>query len=104
MKTRDTLPADGTVPGFPDEAELAALRGWYAGLDARTAVARYLGDRRAVGTSSRGVLGRIRRQLIAYAQERHRADLAGVFVARPTKASTSRVNGAIETLRKVVSR
>jgi len=101
MKTRDTLPADGTVPGFPDEAELAALRGWYAGLDARTAVARYLGDRRAVGTSSRGVLGRIRRQLIAYAQERHRADLAGVFVARPTKASTSRVNGAIETLRNL---
>lgn len=101
MKTRDTLPADETVPAFPDEAELAALRGWYAGLDARTAVARYLGDRRAVGASSRGVLGRIRRLLIAYAQVRHRADLAGVFVDRPTKASASRVNGAIETLRNL---
>ncbi|MFC0403089.1 site-specific integrase [Paraburkholderia rhizosphaerae] len=98
MKTRDT---DETVLGFPDEAELAALRGWYAGLDARTAVARYLGDRRAVGASSRGVLGRIRRLLIAYAQVRHRADLAGVFVDRPTKASASRVNGAIETLRNL---
>jgi hypothetical protein len=89
MKTRNTLPADETVPVFPDEAELAALRGWYAGLDARTAVARYLGDRRAAGASSRGVLGQIRRQLIAYAQVRHRPDLGGVFVVRPTKASAS---------------
>ncbi|HDR8909192.1 site-specific integrase [Burkholderia multivorans] len=101
MKARDTLPVDKSDSGFPDEAELAALRSWYAGLDARTAVARYLGDRRATGASSRGVLGRIRRQLIAYAQARHRADLAGVFVNRPTKASANRLASAIERLRNL---
>jgi hypothetical protein len=98
MKTRDTLPVDKTDSGFPEEAELAALRSWYAGIDARAAVARYLGDRRAAGISSRGVLGRIRRQLIAYAQARHRGDLADVFVDRSMKASADRVAGAIETL------
>lgn len=101
METRDTMTAAGTVPAFPDEAELAALRGWYAGLDARTAVARYLADRRAAGTSSRGLLGRIRRQLIAYAQARHRADLAIVFAYRPTETSATRVTAAIETLRNL---
>ncbi|CAM2198509.1 protein of unknown function (plasmid) [Paraburkholderia kururiensis] len=55
MKTREFLPVDATGPDFPDDAELAALRGWYAGLDARSAVARYLGDRREAGASSRGV-------------------------------------------------
>ncbi|MBL3961195.1 tyrosine-type recombinase/integrase [Burkholderia sp. KCJ3K979] len=101
MKTRDTLPIDQTGPGFPDEAELAALRSWYAGVDARAAVARYLGDRRAVGASSRGVLGRIRRRLIAYAQARHRADIAAVFVARSTSASAEGVARAIELLRNL---
>lgn len=101
MKTCDTLPIDKTERGFPDEAELAALRSWYAGLDARAAVARYLGDRREAGTSSRGVLGRIRRRLVAFAQARHRRDLAGVFVDRPTKASADRVAGTIEMLRNL---
>lgn len=49
MKTRETLFVDDMGPGLPDEAELAALRGWYAGLDARASVARYLGERRAGG-------------------------------------------------------
>jgi hypothetical protein len=69
MKTRETGPIS-----FPDDAELAALRGWYAGLDARAVVVRYLGDREIVGASARGVLGRIRRTLIAFATDRHRAD------------------------------
>ncbi|KWF80478.1 integrase [Burkholderia diffusa] len=101
METRETLPVDDTAPDFPDDAELAALRGWYAGLDARVAVARYLGERRPVGASSRGVLGRIRRQLIAYAQVRHRPDLAAAFVARPASAAANSVAGAIETLRNL---
>ncbi|HEM7808133.1 site-specific integrase [Burkholderia multivorans] len=99
MKTRETLPADETEFGFPDDAELAALRSWYAGLNARAAVARYLGDRRAVGASSRGVLGRIRRQLSAYALARHRADLAAAFVVRPARTSGDTVARAIESLR-----
>ncbi|RQV15059.1 integrase [Burkholderia cenocepacia] len=102
MKTREALPVDGSGPEFPNEAELAALRGWYAGLDARTAVARYLGDRRQAGVSSRGILGRIRRQLVAFAVQRHREDLAAVFVDRPSKASADGVARAIETLRNLL--
>ncbi|WP_321790587.1 phage integrase family protein [Burkholderia pyrrocinia] len=101
MKTRETRPVDDTGPDFPGEAELAALRGWYAGLDARAAVARYLSDRREVGASSRGILGRIRRQLVAFAVQRHRVDLAAVFVDRPSKASAEGVARAIETLRSL---
>ncbi|KVD73295.1 integrase [Burkholderia ubonensis] len=101
MKTREVLPADDVGSDFPNEAELAALRGWYAGLDARAAVARYLGDRRAVGTSSRGILGRIRRQLVAFAVQRHREDLAAVFVDRPSKRAAEEMARAIETLRNL---
>ncbi|MCA8273603.1 site-specific integrase [Burkholderia sp. AU30280] len=101
MKTRDTLSIDGTEPGFPDEAELAALRSWYAGLDARAAVSRYLGDRREAGASSRGILGEIRQRLIAYARARQRADLAAAFAVRPTRASDDSVTRAIETLRNL---
>lgn len=101
MKTCETRPLGNNGPDFPDEAELAALRGWYAGLDTRAAVARYLGDRRAAGASSRGVLGQIRRQLVAYAQARHRADLAAAFVGRPTKAAADVVARAIATLRNL---
>ncbi|WP_320533907.1 site-specific integrase [Robbsia andropogonis] len=55
------------------------LRAWYAGLSSRAAMARYLGGRRAAGESSRGLIGDIRRQLIAFAHSRHRPDLAAVF-------------------------
>lgn len=81
MKTR-LLPVDpsvGTPPGFPDAAELAALRGWHAGLSTREAVKRYLGDRLTPGQSSRSVLGHIRRQLAAFARRRQREDLAVLF-------------------------
>lgn len=95
MKTRKTDPI-----AFPDDAELAALRAWYAELDTRAAVARYLGDRKAPGASARGVLGRIRRALIAYAASRHRADLADVFGER-SGVSADTVARVIETLRSL---
>ncbi|WP_250528448.1 phage integrase family protein [Caballeronia sp. GAWG2-1] len=95
MKTRETGPVT-----FPDDAELAALRAWYAGLDARAAVARYLGDRKVPGTSARGVLGRIRRALATYAASRHRVDLVEAFVER-CAASADTVARAIETLRNL---
>jgi site-specific recombinase XerD len=95
MKTRDTEPIT-----FPDDAELAALRAWYAGLDARAAVARYLGHRRAPGASARGMLGRIRRGLIACAASRHRDDLAEVFGERG-RTSPDTVARAIESLRSL---
>ncbi|HDR8860313.1 TPA: site-specific integrase [Burkholderia territorii] len=101
MKTRKDTSVSDTGSDFPGEAALAALRGWYAGLEARAAVARYLGDRRPAGVSSRGVLGRIRRQLVAFAVQRHREDLAAVFVERPSKTSTDDVTRAIESLRNL---
>jgi hypothetical protein len=62
MQTRETEPI-----AFPDDAELAALRAWYAGLDAAATVACYFCDRKAPGTSSRGVLGGIRRASVSHA-------------------------------------
>jgi len=90
------LPTD-----FPDAASLAALRAWHAGLSTRDAVGRYLDDARASGQSSRGILGRIRRQLAAYARYRLREDLARLFefpaADRPKQGREA--DQAIETLR-----
>lgn len=103
MKTR-LLPVDpsvGTPPGFPDAAELAVLRAWHACLSAREAVERYLDERRTPGQSSRGVLGRIRRQLAAFARRRQRDDLAALFemkAAERTKQGRA-ADQAIELLR-----
>lgn len=54
-----------------------------------------------VGASSRGIFGGIRRRLIAYAQDRHRADLVAAFVDQPTRASADSVARAIEALRNL---
>ncbi|WP_145758178.1 MULTISPECIES: phage integrase family protein [unclassified Burkholderia] len=101
METRQ--PQHSANQGFPEAASLAALRSWYAGLSSRAAVARYLPERRAAGESSRGLIGAIRRQLIAFAHSRHRPDLAAVF--EHTSAERHRragaVDRAIETLRSL---
>jgi len=101
VKTRQTQVSDGQ--NFPDVVSLAALRSWYAGLSSRTAVARYLPERRAAGESSRGVIGHIRRHLIAFAMHRHRPDLAAVFEHTSTErhGRASAVERAIETLRSL---
>jgi site-specific recombinase XerD len=103
MKTRLTLPSDPPIAptGFPDADELAALRAWYAGLAVREAVARYLPGRLGEGQSARGVLGRIRRQLIAVARHVHRDELASLL-AHPDgerHAQAKAVGEAIEALR-----
>ncbi|CAE6841459.1 hypothetical protein R20943_07129 [Paraburkholderia aspalathi] len=74
-------PSSGTPhpPEFPDAACLAALRAWYAGITTRAAVTRYLPDHKVSGQSARSILGRIRRQLIAFARSRQRTDLAALF-------------------------
>ncbi|MDB0569954.1 site-specific integrase [Ralstonia solanacearum] len=103
MKTRllPNAPSAGALPDFPDAAELAVLRAWHAGLSAREAVERYLGERRAPGQSSRGILGGIRRQLAAFARRRQREDLALLFeIAATERAGQGRVaDQAIELLR-----
>jgi site-specific recombinase XerD len=105
MKTRQSQPraANAPDPTFPDADSLAALRGWYAGLSSRAAVARYLPGRKASGTSSRAMLGRIRRKLIAFAESRHRPDLAKVFqdVGDERQRRASAVGRAIEALRSL---
>ena len=103
MKTRQTraIAALPAAPGFPDADALAALRAWYAGLDSRAAVDRYLGSSRATGQSSRGMLGHIRRQLAAFARSRHRPDLADVFeqTSDDRQQLAEAVERAIEMLR-----
>lgn len=80
MKTRlHPLTTNDAPDDFPDTPSLAALRAWYEGMTARQAVARYLSHRKADGESSRGILSGIRRQLAAFAQRRHRDDLAALF-------------------------
>jgi hypothetical protein len=68
-----------TPDGFPDADSLAALRAWYAGLPARDAIQRYLSGSVREGQSARGMIGRIRRQLVAVARGLHRDDLAILF-------------------------
>lgn len=70
--------ADAT---WPDEASLAAFRAWLEGVPSRAAVDRHLPDRRTAGVSARPVIGRVKRQLVAFATGRARADLAATFAA-----------------------
>ncbi|SDH26287.1 Site-specific recombinase XerD [Paraburkholderia steynii] len=72
-------PSRGTPAALPDLASLAALRAWHEGLTARAAVTRYLAHVRDDGQSSRGVIARIRRQLVACATARQRDDLIPLF-------------------------
>jgi site-specific recombinase XerD len=86
---------------WPDADSLAAFRAWLEGVPTRTAVEQYLGSRRAIGTSSRGVISGIKRQLVNYAGGRGRPDLVElVRGSRPGAAKeVRRALAAIETLR-----
>lgn len=83
--------------GFPSADELAALRGWYAGLTARQAVERYLGSTRASGQSSRAMLTAVRQRLAAFARSRQRVDLAELFL-HPSAERLERARAVIRTL------
>lgn len=105
MKTRQSLTTSRTASvepqAFPNADELAALRGWYAGLSSRAAVDRYLSHAHAPGASARGIIGAIRRQLINLAMERQRVDLADLL-QHPVGERIERSNAvahAIEILR-----
>ncbi|MEK7889164.1 phage integrase family protein [Burkholderia contaminans] len=90
-----------TATALPDLASLAALRAWHAGLTARAAVERYLPHRKADGQSSRGLLSRIRRQLVACAAARRRDDLIPLFThpAADRTRHAARVVTALDVLR-----
>jgi site-specific recombinase XerD len=96
---RPDRPAPPDLPGFPSADELAALRAWTTGLSSREAVRRFLPNEAT--KSSRGAIGRIRRELVNRAQQLKRADLAEVLghpvAAREQHAQA--VAQAIEALR-----
>ncbi|MDH6148246.1 MULTISPECIES: phage integrase family protein [Paraburkholderia] len=98
--TPAALPA-ALPTALPDLASLAALRAWYEGLTARAAVTRYLEHARDDGQSSRAMIARVRRQLIACATARQRDDLIPLFQC-PAEGRTrhaAAVTYAIDRLR-----
>lgn len=109
MKTHQVATVDaGSTPagapaGFPGQASVAALRAWYAGLNARAAVAQYLGHDKADGQSSRAMLGAIRKQLAGFARARHREDLARLLEhpAAERLQQAREVLQAFETMRQL---
>jgi integrase len=90
-----------SLPDLPTLASLAALRAWHAGFTARAAVTRYLDHARDDGQSSRGLLGRIRRQLVACAIARQRDDLIPLFThpAADRTCHAAQVVTALDILR-----
>lgn len=99
MKATQTTGRKGDAR-FPSADELAALRGWYAGLPAREAVVRYLGQHKATGQSSRSMLSAVRRQLARFALDRQRQDLAELF-AHPAAERTRRARAVLAAIEGV---
>ena len=100
----NALPAPPNIPSdptWPDEAALAAFRAWLQGVPSRAAVDRYLSDRRASGASARSVIGRVKRQLVAFATSRAQVELAATLAASsPSDRKLAKAAAAaIETLR-----
>ncbi|QCP49042.1 integrase [Trinickia violacea] len=89
------------LPDLPNLASLAALRAWHEGLTARAAVTRYLGHARSDGQSSRGVIARIRRQIVVCATARQRDDLVPLFThpAADRTRTAAQVVTALDALR-----
>ncbi|TDN62385.1 phage integrase family protein [Paraburkholderia sp. BL10I2N1] len=73
------MPNSSIPPSYPGTASLSALRAWYEGARARDAILRYCPQALDGGPSTRGAIGRIRRQVVGFALSRHRADLAEPF-------------------------
>jgi len=89
---------------FPNEAQLAALRAWYAGVSSLEAVERYLPGQKQKGQSARGMIGQIRVQLIASAKVK-RQDALLKIIAHPEKDKrkmAKKVMAAIEQLKAAV--
>lgn len=95
---------DESLIDFPNEAQLAALRAWYAGMGSREAIERYLPGQKQAEQSARGMIGRIRAQLIAIATEKRQAALLQIF-AHPEKDKrkmAGKVINAIDQLKIAV--
>jgi len=104
--SKESAAVPGAPESFPDASSLAALRAWFEGLPARECVARYLGNTKLDGQSSRGMLGAVRRRLAAVARQLQRPDLAELFGYAEADRSlvASEVSSAIEELRLLRTR
>lgn len=91
-----------TDEAWPSEPQMAALRAYQDGLDARGCVERYLPQALRAGRSARGVLGEIRRMLVGQAERRHRTDLRNVLLkaGRDRRLSSRALQFAIDALAK----
>ena len=95
---------DESLIDFPNEAQLAALRAWYAGVSSLEAVERYLPEQKQRGQSARGMIGQIRAQLITIAKEKHQAALLKILshLDKDKRKMAKRVIVAIEQLKTAV--
>lgn len=82
---------------FPNTAELACMRAWYAGLSARQSVSRYLPELTGDGQSSRAVLTKLRNRVAAFARRRHREDLA-LLLEHPAQQRSERAKEVLAAL------
>ncbi len=98
-----TPPSAAIKSDVPDANRIAAFRAYLEGIAPRACVERYAPHELTPERSARGVLGMIRRELVAAARDRHRDDWATLFgrvqpvSGRPTRRK------AIEALRALPS-
>jgi integrase len=87
----------------PEPHRIAAFRAYLEGIQPRECVERYAPTELIQGRSARGVLGIIRRELVAAARVRHRNDWAALFEEIQPNSSPSARKKAIEALRAVAN-
>ena len=97
------MPAE-PITDFPNDAQLAALRAWYAGVSSLEAVERFLPEQKQGGQSARGMIGQIRAQLITIAKEKRQAALLKILshLDKDRRKMAGNVMSAIDQLKMVV--
>lgn len=86
-----------------DTHRIATFRAYLEGITARASVERYAPSELTPGRSARGVLGMIRRDLVAAASARHRDDWAMLFRRTQPESSASVRRKAFEAMRALPS-
>jgi len=107
MKTALASAASPALPRtLPNAASLAAFRAWLEGLPAREVVVRYLPDQVGDGQSARGVLSRIRTQLVSAARHMRQHEIATILSQQreATAEQAKAISLAIEILRNLPMR
>jgi integrase len=87
----------------PVAHRVAAFRAYVEGIQPRECLERYAPTALIEGCSARGVLGLIRRELVAAARARHRSDWVELFEQVQPSSSPSVRKKAIEALRAVTN-